>query len=184
MPHDICHVHENIFTADTARVRSKIGNGDVERQEKRLGRMPIMVRSSRCHLRTLTREGLVEKGEESTEFGGYFICNGIERVVRLLILPKKNYCMALRRSANSKRGPSYSTLAASMRCVRSDTTSVTVRLHYLTDGRANLAFSLRKREYFIPAALLLKALVDTTDREIYDKIVGASEASGAPSSDE
>eukprot|EP00854_Cymbomonas_tetramitiformis_P012349 gene12349-14586_t len=100
--------------------------------------------------------GLVRRGEEASEMGGYFISNGIERVVRILILTKRHYCMAVRRTANTKRGPSYSTLAAFMRCTRRDQSSITVRLHYLTDGRANLAFSLRKREYFIPAALLLK----------------------------
>ncbi|KAK3239526.1 hypothetical protein CYMTET_50556 [Cymbomonas tetramitiformis] len=101
-------------------------------------------------------QGLVRRGEEASEMGGYFISNGIERVVRILILTKRHYCMAVRRTANTKRGPSYSTLAAFMRCTRRDQSSITVRLHYLTDGRANLAFSLRKREYFIPAALLLK----------------------------
>ena len=88
--------------------------------------------------------------------GGYFICNGNEKIVRLLVLAKRNYVIALKRSANAKRGPSYSNLAVAIRCVERDLTSITVRLHYLNDGRANIAFSLRKREYFIPAALLLK----------------------------
>ena len=43
-----------------------------------------------------------------------------------------------------------------MRCVRPDMTSMTMRVHYLNDGRATVAFTLRKREYFIPVALLLR----------------------------
>lgn len=82
----------------------QIGDGEVEKQERRLGRMPIMVRSSRCNLRMLNRQGLVRRGEESTEMGGYFITNGIEKIIRLLVLPKRNYVIALRRSANAKRG--------------------------------------------------------------------------------
>lgn len=53
---------------------------------KRLGALPIMVKSSGCHLRGMTRQQLVAAKEESTEFGGYFICNGIERIIRMLIL--------------------------------------------------------------------------------------------------
>lgn len=34
----------------------------------------------------MTRDQLVLAKEESTEFGGYFICNGIERIIRMLIL--------------------------------------------------------------------------------------------------
>lgn len=82
--------------------------------------------------------------------------NGIEKIIRLLVLPKRNYCIALKRSANAKRGPSYSDKAVAMRCVRADMTSMTLRVHYLNDGRATVAFTLRKREYFIPVALLLR----------------------------
>jgi len=58
-----------------------------------------------------------------------------------------------------------------MRCVKPDQTSKTVTLHYLHNGSINLRFSYRKQEYFIPVVLLLKALVDVSDREIYDAIV-------------
>jgi hypothetical protein len=84
------------------------------------------------------------------------VVNGIEKIIRLLVLPKRNYCIALKRSANAKRGPSYSDKAVAMRCVRADMTSMTLRVHYLNDGRATVAFTLRKREYFIPVALLLR----------------------------
>eukprot|EP00878_Enallax_costatus_P031540 GHUV01034494.1.p1 GENE.GHUV01034494.1~~GHUV01034494.1.p1 ORF type:complete len:197 (+),score=44.92 GHUV01034494.1:718-1308(+) len=57
-----------------------------QRFQKRLGYMPIMVKSSGCHLRGMNRQQLVAAKEESTEFGGYFICNGIERIIRMLIL--------------------------------------------------------------------------------------------------
>jgi DNA-directed RNA polymerase I subunit RPA2 len=53
---------------------------------RRMGSIPIMVKSSSCHLRGLDRQQLVAAKEESTEFGGYFICNGIERIIRMLIL--------------------------------------------------------------------------------------------------
>jgi DNA-directed RNA polymerase I subunit RPA2 len=53
--------------------------------------------------------------EEGTEFGGYFICNGIERIIRMLIQNRRHYIMALRRGAYQKRGPSFTEMATLMR---------------------------------------------------------------------
>lgn len=33
---------------------------------------------------------LCKHGEEANEMGGYFICNGLEKLVRLLIVPRAN----------------------------------------------------------------------------------------------
>lgn len=41
--------------------------------------------------------------EESTEVGGYFIVNGLERVVRLLQVPRRNYASAIERSSYKNR---------------------------------------------------------------------------------
>ena len=62
------------------------------------------------------RSQLVELQEEGTEFGGYFIVNGIERVVRMLIQPRRHYILASRRSAYRKRGSSYTDAATVVRC--------------------------------------------------------------------
>lgn len=50
-----------------------------------------MVRSKKCHLFNLTPEELVEQHEDCNEFGGYFILNGLEKLIRMLIIPKRNY---------------------------------------------------------------------------------------------
>lgn len=44
-----------------------------------------MIRSVNCHLNGLSEEDLVKKHEDMAEFGGYFIINGNERIVRMLI---------------------------------------------------------------------------------------------------
>jgi DNA-directed RNA polymerase I subunit RPA2 len=51
-----------------------------------MGALPIMVKSSACYRKGMSRQQLVAAKQESTEFGGYFICNGIERIIRMLIL--------------------------------------------------------------------------------------------------
>ncbi len=60
------------------------------------GYVPIMVMSSLCHLRHMSKEQLARHGEELFEAGGYFITNGSEKVVRLLNAPKRNYVCVLR----------------------------------------------------------------------------------------
>jgi DNA-directed RNA polymerase I subunit RPA2 len=89
--------------------------------------IPIMVKSSACHLRHMSRKELVAHKEEATEFGGYFVCNGIERIIRCLINNRRHYIMALRRSAYLKRGANYTNVATMLRCVRPDQSSATVR---------------------------------------------------------
>lgn len=57
--------------------------------------------------------------EESTEFGGTFITNGLERIIRMLIQQRRHYIMATRRSAYHKRGNNYTDQATVLRSVLS-----------------------------------------------------------------
>eukprot|EP01104_Vermistella_antarctica_P001539 TRINITY_DN115_c3_g1_i2.p1 TRINITY_DN115_c3_g1~~TRINITY_DN115_c3_g1_i2.p1 ORF type:complete len:1160 (+),score=268.09 TRINITY_DN115_c3_g1_i2:138-3617(+) len=139
--------------------------------QKSLGKLPIMVRSSRCRLHKLPPAELIKCREESNEMGGYFIINGIEKIVRLLIQPRRNHPMALERGAYQKRGPTYTNMGVAIRCARPDQTTQTVVLHYLTTGNCTVRFLLNKQEYFVPIIIIMKALVDTTDREIYDTVI-------------
>lgn len=149
----------------------QLEGGAVQRLNRKLGMVPVMVKSDRCYLRHLTRSQLVQAKEESVEMGGYFICNGIERIIRMLIQQRRHYIMALRRSSFHKRGKEYTDAATAIRCVRADETSGTVRCHYLTNGTANFAFTLRRQEYFVPIGILLKAFVQISDRELSEKLM-------------
>lgn len=51
-----------------------------------LGDIPIMVCSKQCHLNGLGPEDMVSLHEDAGEFGGYFILNGIEKIIRMLIV--------------------------------------------------------------------------------------------------
>ena len=56
---------------------------DVQRENfiSEVGKMPVMLKSKHCHLHALSREELVKRGEDPTDPGGYFIVNGIEKVI-------------------------------------------------------------------------------------------------------
>ncbi len=148
----------------------QIGDSGWQTLTRTSGRLPIMVRSGRCHLQGLTRAEMVKHREEAGEWGGYFILNGNERLVRLIVMPRRNHIFAMERSSFLKRGPEYTRFATSIRCVRLDQSASTVNVHYLETGCVNVRFSIRKQEFFIPAVLILKALTGMTDREIYERI--------------
>lgn len=44
-----------------------------------------MIKSQICNLRDKTKSDLYALGEADDDFGGYFVINGIERVVRMQI---------------------------------------------------------------------------------------------------
>jgi len=43
-----------------------------------------MVGSHLCHTCGLSKTELIKRGEEANDFGGYFISDGIEKVIRML----------------------------------------------------------------------------------------------------
>ena len=114
---------------------------------------------------------LVKRHEEPEEFGGYFVINGNERLIRYLILPRRNHVISLMRPSFVNRGPSYTQFAVQIRGVRPDQTSATNTLHYLSNGSAMFRFTWRKQEYVIPIMLILKSLVDASDKEIFEGLM-------------
>ncbi|MES1907747.1 MAG: hypothetical protein MHM6MM_000805 [Cercozoa sp. M6MM] len=139
-----------------------------------LGNFPIMVRTTRCHLghTTASKQDLIDAGEDETEQGGYFIVNGNEKVIRMLINPRRNFPQALIRPSFEKRGRGYTHFGCTMRCVRAaDQTSRTMTVHYLNSGQMTLRFSLRKNEYLVPLYVALRVLAPpelATDRAIFE----------------
>lgn len=147
------------------------GDSPEERFEQRIGFVPIMLKSKHCRLFNLPPKDLIAHKEEANEVGGYFIVNGNEKVVRLLHVNRRNYPIAIYRPSFTKIARSYTSYGIQMRCVRPDQSSQTITLNYTTDGRINARVIIRRQEFIIPIVILLKALVDTTDREIYDKLM-------------
>jgi len=54
---------------------------DVQRESftTQIGSIPIMLKSANCHLNKMTRQELIDKGEDPEDPGGYFIINGTEK---------------------------------------------------------------------------------------------------------
>ncbi|XP_020263709.1 DNA-directed RNA polymerase I subunit 2 isoform X2 [Asparagus officinalis] len=163
-----CREARTTYKGDfSVEVFFQYNDGPSIRHRLSFGQLPIMLMSKRCHLRGADPSKLIYHKEEATEMGGYFICNGLERLCRLLILQKRNYPMSLVRKVFRARGDGYSDKAVVMRCVREDQSGVTVKLYYLQNGSARLGFWIGGREFLLPVGIVLKALIDTNDHEIY-----------------
>ena len=159
----------------TVNIRWKVTSEDgetIEHEEiKDCGLLPVMVRSIRCNLRDMSAADMVKHGEESSSFGGYFIVNGNEKLIRLLVLPRRNHPLNLFRPSFAKRGAGYTSYGCQIRCVRPDQSACTNTIHYLSSGGATIRFAWRKVEYMIPLMLILKGLVDASDKEIFEGLV-------------
>lgn len=148
-------------------------NTTIEVDARRIGRIPIMVASSACHLRGKSRAQLVAMGEEEYEVGGTFIVQGYEKVIRQVNIPRSNHAISSNRESNANRGPLFTQIALSYRSMRKDMTSFTLHFHLLRSGSVRVRVTIMRREYFIPIGILFRALLPSgmTDEEIYQLIV-------------
>ncbi|KAK3329036.1 hypothetical protein B0H66DRAFT_11117 [Apodospora peruviana] len=162
----------------TAVLEYQINDGERHEFVRELGQMPIMVKSNKCHLKDNSPALLVARKEESEELGGYFIVNGIEKIIRLLLVNRRNFPLAIVRPSFTNRGAAYTPYGIIVRSVRPDETSQTNVLHYLNDGNVTFRFSWRKNEYLVPVMMILKALMETNDREIFEGLVGPPGSKG------
>eukprot|EP00127_Corallochytrium_limacisporum_P003379 Clim_evm7s149 gene=Clim_evmTU7s149 len=159
------------------KIIGNINDGEDIDMTRSAGQIPIMLQSSRCNLQGLEENDVIRHGEDAADPGGYFIINGNEKIVRLLILPRRNYPTAIQRPSFKNRGPGYTEFGVIMRCVREDQTGRTITLHYLSNGSVTLKFMHMKQEYLIPVVLIIKALKTVKDVEIYRNLVNAKSSS-------
>ncbi|VDM49524.1 unnamed protein product [Toxocara canis] len=110
--------------------------------EIRSNGVPVMLMSSRCHLRGLSRSQLVAKGEEGTEKGGYFIVKGSEKVIRLLVANRRNFPIAIVRRSFKEKGKLFTQYGVMMRCIRENHSAAMITLHYLETGAITVALQV------------------------------------------
>ncbi|KAH0564451.1 hypothetical protein KQX54_012185 [Cotesia glomerata] len=149
------------------RIGWSVNEKEQKEIERKIGEVPIMVKSNQCNLNGMDPEQLVKHKELEQEWGGYFIVKGHERFIRMLQMNRRNYPIGIKRSGWKTRGEKYSDLGVSIRCVRDNNTATTKVLHYATNGSAFLMFSLYKNLYCIPVIVVMMALYNSVDRWTY-----------------
>ncbi|MBS3132262.1 DNA-directed RNA polymerase subunit B'' [Candidatus Woesearchaeota archaeon] len=118
--------------------------------------LPIMLKSKWCHLHKLSRQELIDRGEDPDEPGGYFIINGTEKVLITVEDLAANRLMIEEDATGAS--PYVGRLFSEHGSFKIPHT-----IERLKDGMFYLSFTRVKR---IPAVVLLKALGMLKDEEI------------------
>lgn len=155
----ICRLRGLTYAATVKAIFVKYRNGQKEysREEVEIGRIPVMLKSKKCRLYGLSREELIELGEDPDDPGGYFIINGSERcIVALEDLASNSILTKIEKSGTTK------IYTAKMLSVRGSL-------------RTQVVVQMRRNEIYvivpfirvpIPFPLLMKALGFEREEEI------------------
>ena len=132
---------------------------DVQRESitTQIGSLPIMLKSSLCHLHKLNRQELADKGEDPDDTGGYFIINGTERVLVNVEDLAANRLL-VEKSGDETIGKVFSEYGAYR---------IPHTFERLKDGLFYITFSRVKR---VPLLMVIKALGLTKDEDIVTMI--------------
>ncbi|MBN2457845.1 DNA-directed RNA polymerase subunit B'' [Candidatus Woesearchaeota archaeon] len=127
-----------------------------------IGSLPIMLKSKFCHLNGLSREELIEKGEDPDDPGGYFIVNGTERVlIKIEDLAANKFLIQKNKTGPSEyEGKLFSEYGSF---------KIPHLIEKLKDGIFYISFTRVKR---IPVIVIIKALGFMKDEEIMRSISG------------
>jgi DNA-directed RNA polymerase beta subunit len=120
------------------------------------GDMPVMVKSRICPLATMSRQELIENGEDPDDPGGYFIINGTERILVLVEEIASNRIITAKVSSGN---------VAEIARIHSEKDGYIQRhlLERKNDGTITISFANVNK---LPIAILLKALGLESDKDI------------------
>lgn len=162
-PHE-CRLRDMTYAAPIfVDVEYTKGNKIVIRRGQEIGRMPIMLRSSRCVLTNADESQMAAMDECPLDPGGYFIVNGTEKVILVQEQLSKNRIIV---EADEKKGTVEANVTSSTH-ERKSKTYVLVK-----NGKIYLRHNSLTED--IPIVLALKACGIATDHEIVQLVAGAN----------
>ncbi|WP_457558716.1 DNA-directed RNA polymerase subunit B [Candidatus Harpocratesius sp.] len=128
-----------------------------------IGKLPIMLKSSKCPLSKMTtKEELIQIGEDPLDPGGYFIINGTERV----LVTQEDLAPNRILIEEASRSSSATHIAKVFSTTHGFRAPVTIERR--KDG--NIRVSLPSVPGKIPIAILMRALGLNSDRKIFEAI--------------
>ncbi|MCK4522262.1 MAG: DNA-directed RNA polymerase subunit B'' [Nanoarchaeota archaeon] len=137
-------------------VSSHINGVQRETFRSQICNMPIMIKSKYCHLHGMSRDELIEKGEDPDDPGGYFIINGTEKVlVNIEDLAPNTFMIS-----KDKIGPSQ---FVGKLFSEQGSFKIPHTIERMKDGIFYLSFTRVKR---LPIIMIIKALGLLKDEDI------------------
>lgn len=123
-----------------------------------LGRIPIMLRSSRCYLTNMTPQERIEAGECEYDNGGYFIVKGKERVLISQIRGVYNIPLVIEQKPGDKMK-----YICELRSMSEETGHSVLIQAMLSIDERSLLFTLPHIKEPIPVGIVFKALGFSTE---------------------
>jgi DNA-directed RNA polymerase beta subunit len=137
-------------------ISSHINGAQRESFRTQIGSIPVMLKSKYCHLHGLSKDELIEKGEDPDDPGGYFIINGTEKaLVKIEDLAANKFLV----SESGGTTTQYEGKVFSER----GSYKIPHTVEKLKDGVVYLSFTRVKR---IPLVVIIKALGVVKDEDI------------------
>lgn len=137
--------------------------------------LPIMLKSASCLLHGQSASELRASGEDALEFGGYFIVQGLEKVV---VSQERNAANRLFVTRDNDDKFSFTAMLRSVADKSDDALTAFPRVlrfyvySFKNDSRKNaIAVGLPAFKDLIPLCVLFRALGITSDREILEHVV-------------
>lgn len=127
-----------------------------------LGRIPVMLRSSKCRLSGATNTKMEEMNECPLDPGGYFIINGTEKVILIQEQLSKNRVIV---EADEKNNVISASVTSSTHERKSKT--------YITLKKERISLTHNILVEGIPIVIILKALGGLSDYEIMQLVAGS-----------
>ncbi|KAL6720160.1 DNA-directed RNA polymerase III complex subunit Rpc2 [Lecanora helva] len=137
----------------------------VKRKGVVIGRLPVMLRSSRCVLTNKSEDEMADAKECPLDPGGYFIVNGTEKVILVQEQISKNRVIV-------EKGTKFGIVQASVTCSTHERKSKTYVL--MRHDRIYLKHNFLTED--LPIVLVLKALGMDTDSDILLLVAGQDSA--------
>ncbi len=137
-------------------VSAHINGVQRESFDTQIGNLPIMLKSKWCHLHKLSRQELIDRGEDPDEPGGYFIINGTEKVLITIEDLAPNRFLVEEDATGPSRfiGKLFSEYGSF---------KIPHTMERMKDGLFYMSFTRVKR---VPALVVIKALGLLKDEEI------------------
>jgi DNA-directed RNA polymerase beta subunit len=137
-------------------ISSHINGAQRESFRTQIGSIPVMLKSKYCHLNGLSREELIDKGEDPEDPGGYFIINGTEKaLVKIEDLAANKFLVSVSSSTTTPFEGKVFSERGSYKIPHS--------IEKLKDGIVYISFTRVKR---IPLVVIIKALGVVKDEDI------------------
>lgn len=133
-----------------------------------LAKIPIMLHSSRCRLRNMSDDELIENGEDIKDRGGYFVISGKERV--LISQTRINYNQVTVKKGKADKKIDYT---AELRSMSEETGhSVLVSASLISDSR-EIVMTLPYVKDQVPVGIVFRAMGIETLEDI-SEVIGIS----------